>query len=230
MHSHNLRSMTGFGAAQRETPLGRFSVEIKSVNSRFLEISVNLSREIASLEYPLRNLIKGEIERGKVDCRVKFEPALDQEVQVRLNEPVIMQYLQILRGIREKARVPGEVTLDMILQLPGVAYPLEDNRDMEIFWKELEQVARTALAAYHQEREREGADLARHLMEEIAQLRASRAAVLPYKDQVTQRYREKLSARIAELEEQTKGKLDPGRLEMEVAMFADRADVSEELV
>ncbi len=230
MTSSALRSMTGFGTARRESAIGRMTVEIKSVNSRFLEISTSLPRELAAFEYPLRNLLKESIERGKVDCRVRFEPSPELASQVRLNEPAILQYLQTISRLKHSLGDTEPPRVESVLGLPGVAMTAEDARDLETYWLELSETTRLALEAFHAEREREGADLAKHLLEEIEHLRRSRETILAGKDAILRRQREKLAQRITELEEQTKSKLDPGRLELEVAMFADRCDVSEELV
>ncbi len=230
MADFTLKSMTGFGRAEKETPLGRLGVELKSVNARFLEISISLPRELSALEGSLRNFLKSQIERGKVDCRVKFQPATGQARPVALNEALVGEYLERLRAIQSRMGLAGEITLQTLLVLPGVIAPPEDATDAEAYWPGLAETVAEAVARFNEERIREGNALARHLAEELALLRDAREKVLAGKDQALARYREKLSARIAELEEQTRGKLEPGRLELEVALYADRSDVSEELV
>lgn len=230
MAAAKIRSMTGYGRAQGETPLGRFSVEIKSVNSRYKEFAVSMSREIAPLEYQLRHLLKGAIERGKVDCRAKFELAPTAAPRARINEPLVIQYLLQLKAIATRVGQEGQATLSLALTMPGAIDAADEEADLESRWPALAAVAEQALAAFHAEREREGAALVGHLREELALLRRERGTIAASKDQAAVRFRERLAARIAELEEQTRSKLDPNRLEMEVALFADRCDISEELV
>lgn len=222
--------MTGFGRAQVEDDLGRFTVELKSVNGRFHESRIGLPPGMAALEARLRGLLKGEVHRGKIDCRVRFAPAPGEAHRVRFNEPLIRDYLDRLRAIAGEAGLSGEVSLDRILTLPGAVEPVEDEADLERYWPPLRRAAEAALEGFRAEREREGAALAEQIAAETRNLRERRERILAARDRTLARYRERLAARIAELEEQTGGRLDAGRLEIEVAMFADRADVSEEMV
>ena len=222
--------MTGFGRAQVAGPLGQFTVELKSVNSRFQEIRVHLPSSLSGLEPRLRELLKKEVRRGKIDCRVRFSLAPGNKPPIQFNEAAIQEYLRRLLAIGEKTGLKGEVSLSMLLGLPGVLDVEEEETDWEECWKTLSEALRQALERFQSERAREGAALAKQIGEEIEALRERRAKIAEGKDQVARKYREKLMMRIAELEEQTRGKLEPGRLELEVAMFADRCDVSEELV
>lgn len=231
MTSSKIRSMTGFGRAEIESPLGRFTAEIKSVNSRFAEIKVYLPPAFGSLEPKLRDLLKKKIRRGKLDCRVRFQPAPGQIPEVRFNETVMADYLAQLRSFQEKHGLKGEpLALDTLLRLPGATEEAAEETDLDQYWGSIEEVARAALAQFQAEREREGAALAEHIREELQILRERRELVDRGKEQVVEKFRERLRARIEELESEIKGKLEPGRLEIETALYADRADIREELV
>jgi len=230
LDNSSLRSMTGFGRAQVDSELGQFEVELRSVNSRFQEFRINLPPMLSSLEMRLRSKLKENIYRGKIDCRVKYSPPLDLKPRVQFNEPLILEYLEKLRSIHDRAELRGEVTLDQVLRLPGATDPIQDEIDDEGFWNVLSEVLDLALANYQEERAREGKALAEHIQAELNLLRENNTKIKAQKENILQAFREKLGARIAELEEKTRAILDSNRLEFEVAAFADRCDVSEELV
>jgi len=225
-----LRSMTGYGRVQADSPAGQFTVTLKSVNGRFQEIKVHLPPTLAGLETALRNLLKKEIRRGKVECRVRFAPAGDQTEAVRFNPALIKRYLEQLRSIGAEAGLGDAVELATLLRLPGAIEPLEPEADEGEIWPALRLAVAEALEPFQAERAREGNALASHLADELATLRSAHAQISEAKDQVVERYRERLTSRIAEIEEQVGGKVEPGRLEFEVAMYADKCDISEEMV
>lgn len=221
--------MTGFGRAEAEGPPGRFSVELKSVNSRFLELKIMLPPGMGALETALRTLVGEHVERGKVDCRVRFLPTGGESHHAYFNESLILKYVATLRAIREKAGLQADVPLEAVLRLPGAIEDVEENIEPETYWPVLSHAALAALEHFRADRLREGQALAEHLMDDLELLRGGRESVLSKRDVIAENFREKIRARIAELEDQTRGKVEPGRLELEIAMLADRLDVSEEL-
>lgn len=226
-----LKSMTGFGRAEAQTSAGHFGVEIKSVNSRFLEARAYLPPALTGLEPELRNLLQKRVRRGKVDCRIRFTPAPGQARPAQINEGLIRDYSRQLSALqRELAPDLPDVGVDTLLRLPGAFEVSGDSNDLEGLWSELRPVVESALSAFDQERRREGEALKVQILEELALLRSRRASVDEVKSAVVDKFRERLLARIAELSEEVRGKLDPGKLELEVTLYADRCDISEELV
>jgi len=113
-----LKSMTGFGRAEVQTPSGHFGVEIKSVNGRFLEAKAYLPPSISGLEPELRNLLQERVRRGKVDCRIRYTPAPGQIRPAQFNEALIRDYAQQLKALqREIAPEMHEVGMDTLLRL-----------------------------------------------------------------------------------------------------------------
>lgn len=229
MSNSNLISMTGYGRGEAEGPMGRFAVELKSVNSRFQEIRVNVPPVLSNQEMAVRTYLKSRIGRGKIDCRIKFEPAADQVPSAQFNEPLMMAYAERLRAIASKAGLEADLEIDDLVRLPGAIEVNQQELETDQSWPTLEEGLGRALAAFQAERAREGAALGAQILAEVELLNSLREKILAAKEGVAERYREKLAARIAELEEKIQAKLEPGRLELEVAMFADRADVSEEV-
>lgn len=229
MPDFNIQSMTGFGRAQAETAAGQFSVELRTVNNRFQDISVALPRELSLFESSLRNLLKQEIPRGKIDCRVRTTPLETQQPQVRLNMALAREYVEQLKQLQE-AGVSGELPVQVLTSLPGVLEVTQSEFDEQAVWQAVEGVARQAVESLKLERAREGQALGEQLHGLMLELAECVGQIERDKDEVVEKYRERLAARVAELEAEIKTKLEPGRLEMEVALFADRSDVTEELV
>lgn len=223
--------MTGFGRSEAQTPLGHFGVEIKSVNSRFLEAKTFLPPSLSGLEPELRRLLQKRVRRGKVDCRVRYAPSADQARPAQFNEALIRDYARQLNELqREIAPETKNVKMETILRLPGAFEVPSETSDLEGFWGELRPVVEAALEQFDAEREREGQALRGQILDELVILRARREEVDAVKSAVVEKFRERLIGRIGELSEEVRGKLDPGRLEVEVALYADRCDISEELV
>ncbi len=224
-----LRSMTGFGRGEADGEPGSVGVEIRSVNSRFADIKVNLPSMLLALEARARELLKGRIGRGKIDCRVSFTPGAADALGLQFNEPAILAYVDELKKLNAKAGLDAPVTIDMALRLPGATQVEDVSVDAEAVWPAMAEALGAALEAFEAERAREGGALAAHILEDLGVLRACRQRIEAAGSQVVEKFRERLALRIAELEENIKAKLEPGRLEVEVALFADRCDVSEEM-
>ncbi len=220
--------MTGFGQAHGESTLGRFEVELRTVNSRFQDISVTLPRELSALEMPVRLLLKQQIPRGRVDCRVRFTPSSEAAPLVSLNLDLIRAWLTQLRELKTLG-LDEEPTVGAILNLPGVLQNQNTTINEAELFEQLRPVVQRAIDALNLERRREGMTLGRDLETLVGQLENYSQQVEMQKDQVVNRYRERLRERIAELESDLKLKMDTGRIEMEVALFADRVDITEEL-
>ncbi len=223
-----LCSMTGFGRVQCETPVGQFMVELRTVNNRYQDISVGLARELNALEPPLRALLKERVVRGKVDCRVRWKGGEEAQPTVRVNAELAGQYLKQLRRLSELGAA-GEIPIASLTGLPGVLEVAPPELESETLWETLRVCVEEALAALEAERRREGEALAAQLSDLIQRMRVGVERIEALKDEVLARQRERLTARAQELAAELKTQLEPGRLELETAMLADRGDISEEI-
>jgi len=222
-------SMTGFGTGESRSDLGVFAVEIKSVNHRFLEPRVYLPRELSSLELPLTRLVKDRLGRGKVDVSVRWTPGPECQPKAAFNLAVLRQYEA---AVREAAGLLGRdetVSLEFLLGLPGVMETAATDADTSPPAQQAASAINQALDALVEERRREGAVLEGEVLSRLDNLAALAQEVEARREQVVESYRERL--RKAEEWAQTASlQLEPGRLEAEVLMFAERSDITEELV
>lgn len=227
------RSMTGFGRAERTTPRGRFVVEIRSLNSRFLDVNVRVPSSLASLDGSARDRIGKRLTRGKVDCTVRWEPGENLAPAPQICVPVLESLLEQARSLAASHPEAESIRLGDFVRVPGVIADASSLELTEEVKAALEADAlgtiEMALDGLVAAREREGQSLKAALERHLEVVSEGLVAVKETKGSVVERYREKLRQRITELLRGSDAPIDAGRLEMEVAMFADRADISEEV-
>jgi uncharacterized protein (TIGR00255 family) len=217
-----IHSMTGYAVASAESPRGALTLELRSVNSRFLDLQFRVSEELRAAEPLLRELITGRIARGKVDCRLYQGDAASQ-AQQGLNLQAIEQ-LRVLATQAAKA-FPGIEPLRTadVLRWPGVL--AEPAADEERTRSTLDNVCRRALDDLCAARGREGGKLATVLLSRVAEMRKRLAEVAPLVPEAVAAYRTRISERLRE----ALGAGDNERANAEVALFAAKSDVDEEL-
>ncbi len=218
-----MNSMTGFGRGSATSPLGSLTVELRSVNGRFLDVSLRLPQELTPLEPAARAELQRKLSRGKVLLAVHFEPVPGAGEHYLTNEALLGQLEDFCRSRGQ------EPDLSRLLLIPGVVMVQPDGERYEqleqLFVKALDQ-AIEQLAA---DRAREGEQLRTTMMDLRGQMLDRRSELDGLRAAVVERYRQRLAERLEELLGPRNASLDPGRLEQEVAIFADKADVAEEL-
>ena len=222
-----MKSMTGFGRGEAERDGYRFTVEIKTVNHRYFEPSIRLSRQLAALEANVRNLLKETIVRGKTDVYISFVDHSDQQGMVSINEPLLESYVTRLREAAAKLDLRDTLCAGDILRFPDVLSQEDNNEDADTLWPILKEALDQALEHLNAMRVKEGEHLKADLLEKISTLETCHTELVSQAPLVVEAYKEKLHARMDELID--KGTLDPGRLEAEVTVFADKCAIDEEL-
>ncbi len=222
-----IRSMTGYGRGDYETDGRKFSVEIKSVNHRYNDISIRLPRSMNYLEDKIRKTLIKKIMRGKTDVFINFESFSEDDVNIKVNEPLAKAYCEKLEFLRETYGLTGNDTLDLVAKFPDVITVEKVQEDEDAVWNALLPALEGALDNFISMREAEGKALKKDILkkadiiEELVKKIAERAPL------VTEDYRVKLKARLDEL--LGDANLDEQRLMTEVTIFADRACIDEEL-
>ncbi len=226
-----VRSMTGFGRARATRGGKDITVEIKSVNGRFLDCNTRISRAFSYLEDRVKPYLQSRgITRGKVDISIVIDRVGGVDSGVALDEAYVQGYLQALRKLRDDYGLTDDITVMKVAENPSVFRVSAPENDPEADWKDLETVLAEATDAHLAAREREGASLA-------ADLRAKLAAVRGYVDEIdglsadtVTHYRERLAERVRDALADNRVTPDESRLLTEVAVFADRVAVDEEIV
>jgi uncharacterized protein (TIGR00255 family) len=218
-----IHSMTGYAVATAETPRGALALELRAVNSRYLDLQFRVADELRGLEPTLRELLAARLSRGKVDCRLFFA-AGGMRLEGQSLNPSALEELRRLAQEAERA-FPGAAPLRLadVLRWPGVL--AERSLDEERTRATVEQLCRKALEEFLATREREGAKLAQSVGERITQMRRRLDEVRPLIPEALAAYQEKLAARLRE----AIGAGDDERIRAELAVFAMKTDVDEEL-
>ena len=221
--------MTGYGRGESSQEGFKVTVEASAVNRKQSEIQVNLPRELESLEALVRDEVNRRVARGRLTLRVGLVAAKDrQAARVQLNQPIARAYVQAAQRLARNLKLESRLSLDTLLRLPGVVETESPPADAEAFWPAVRSALEKALTRLVRMRAREGAHLARDLKTRVAAMRRVAIQVQRLAPAVARRYQEQLCARLrqAGVEDLV---ADDERLLKEVAIFADRSDISEEL-
>ncbi|MCB2155719.1 YicC family protein [bacterium] len=220
-----MKSMTGFGSATRETPFGRMTIEMRSVNSRFLDTNLRIGATFSHLETAIRTALRNRLQRGKVDVTLRFDPSEELVPAARINKVLLKR---LMADVQEAVEGGVEIRPESLLSVPGVVLTASESSIPEEADKSVLEVLDEAIDGLIQERSREGESL-REVLREHHRLMSERTQeITTARAEVVQKYREKLLQRIEELMNSQGGTVDPGRLEQEVVFFADKADITEE--
>ena len=222
------KSMTGFGQGEATSERYAVRVELRAVNHRYLDLFLRVPKQYSQLEEVLRRAIGERIARGRVEAAVTVEEFAQKERNVQLNAPLLLGYLRALGAIQEVLGSDEEVTLSQVLTLPGILEVEEPECDWEELQGVLLEAAGQALTDLEQMRAAEGARLCRDLEEKITRIAELQRQVAEIAPQVVVDYRARLRERLRELLQGTT--LTEERFLAEVALFADRCSIDEELV
>ena len=225
-----IRSMTGFAQVKGQLPPvqgttpGGFSISLKSVNHRFLDLQFRMPPESEALEMKLRRLIKEKLARGHVELSLNMERGSAESVS--LNRPLVSGYIQAFRAAAAEFSLACEPDLNAVLRIPGAldsaALPSGPELEAAVVEK-----AEEALARLNQMREEEGRSIEQELQRRMAHVSKAAEAIGQYRQTVLQNYVERLKARVQEL---IGTQADPDRILQEAALLVDRSDIQEELV
>ena len=216
-------SMTGYATAVRETPQGSLSVELKSVNGRFLDLQFRLPEDLRQIEPRLRELLAARISRGKFECRMALAPLTGSAPSLRLNEPLLAGLAELARRVRKKLPEAQPFRVGEVLHWPGML--VDDAQASDALREAAVALVESAVAEFAATRGREGAKLADMITERVRRMQEMLAAVEPRLPEAIAAYQEKLAARLRD----ALAGADEERIRQEIALFGVKSDVAEEL-
>jgi len=220
--------MTGYGHGVINSPLGSIEVSIKSLNHRFFSINVHLPEIFEPFEIQINDLIKRQIERGRIECRLSWEPIDGLGPRPGVNGRVIEAYLSGLKEAGERYGLSGEIDIGIVSGLPGIfSFEKGKEPDRDLLWSAVSQAIEQALEGLIEMREREGEVIQRSIRGMLDQIGMIHRAIEELAPARIEKARRKTHDRLKEL---LAGKeIDETRVLMEVTLLADRLDISEEL-
>ena len=224
-----MKSMTGYGKGMVAGEDFSVSVDVKTVNNRFLDIHLRVGSELASVESSIKKRITSRLSRGRVDVTVSVERVA--QIAYELNRPLIAGYVSALKQLQEDFNIAGELDINVIARIPGALQPARNGIDERMI-AALDQAVDQALDELEKMREQEGEALKNELRERVKKIEKLVPVIESSAAGLADAYRLRLQKRIGELLSRSGQvvEIDPIRLAQEVAYLADRSDVSEEMV
>ena len=223
-----IKSMTGFGRAEAVSRERKVSVELKSVNHRYLDLNIKMPKRLSYFEGEIRNVMKTYIRRGKVDVFITYEDYTMGGMALKYNAELAKEYLGYLNQMSEELGIENDIRVSTLSRYPDVFIMEEQAPDEEELWSFLEGPLHEACRKFVETREREGANLKRDLLEKLDGLEEKVDIVEKRSPEVVKAYREKLEAKMHELLEDNQ--IDDSRIAAEVILFSDKICNDEETV
>jgi len=223
-----IRSMTGYGHYEYQNEEIRMNIEIKTVNHRYCDVYIRLPRQLSCFEDKIRSLITSRVSRGKIDVFINWENIGEGKKEVILDEGLARAYYQAMSKIAQSLGLREDISSSSLARFPEILRVEKKEEDSEEIWTVLDKAVNEAVNNLLAMREAEGEKLKKSLLDICGSVEGYRQIILERAPHVVTEYREKRSARIRELLENNN--IDEMRIAMEVAMFADKASINEELV
>lgn len=223
------KSMTGFGRAEASDERRSIEVEIKSVNHRFSDISVKMSRRYSFAEESIKTLVRGFAPRGKIDVSVNVSPLSEDETDISLNLPLAKKYYDRLSEL--KSGIPGlsgDISLELISGMPDVLKGESETDDEEVFTATLASAVNAAGESFIRMKEAEGEKLVADILAHGKAIEAAVDEIGVFAPQLVEKYKGKMTVRLKELLGDSAA-VPEDRILTEAAVFADKSDITEEL-
>lgn len=223
-----VKSMTGFGRCEVSEGDRKMTVEMKSVNHRYLDVTIKMPKKLNYFESAVRSILKEYMQRGKVDVFITYEDLSEAKMALRYNKEIAAQYLKYLQQMSEEFGLEQDVKAGALSRYPEVLVMEEVEEDEEELFRMLEQAVRGACEQFVETRTREGENLKRDLNAKLDELLDHVSYVEERSPQIIAEYREKLAEKVREL----LGDAQPeeSRVAAEVTLYADKICVDEEIV
>lgn len=222
-------SMTGFGRGEATREQFKFVMEIKTVNHRYLDILIRMPKKLNQFEDRLKAIIKSKISRGRVEIYITSEESIADDFVITPNFAVLDQYHQAMEAIKDRYGIQDAISLSMMARYPDALKTESKESDEDAIWETLSEAAANALEALMDMRSREGASLRTDIVDRVAVVRKTALEIDSFSPQILASYQQKMMERIREILTDTV-ELDEGRILHEVAVYADKSNVAEEIV
>ena len=223
-----IKSMTGFGRCEVEEGNRKVTVEMKSVNHRYLDVNIKMPKKLSFFESSIRNELKNYVQRGKIDIFISYEDFSENNVCIKYNKELAAEYLKYLREMSAEFGLDDDIRVSTLSRYPEVFSMEEQMVDEEEIWKVLSKAIDGAAESFVETRIKEGQNLADDLIAKLDGMLEHVAFIEERSPQLMDEYRKKLEDKVKEL--LGDAAVDENRLLTEVTIFADKVCVDEEIV
>ena len=221
-----IKSMTGYGKANLEKIERTYQIEIKSVNHRYLDISIKMPKAISYLEEDIKKCISKKIQRGKIDVFVTFENNSAEGKNIKINTEIAKMYIEQLKKLAESENILSNIEVTEISKYPDVL-TIQNSQDDETIKNELMEVTKNAVNQIIEMKEKEGEKIAEDLTRRLEEIQKKILEISTLSTGLIQEYVVKLKTRVQELLQNQE--IDEARLAQEVVIYADKCSVEEEI-
>ena len=223
-------SMTGFGRYEAVTEKYRIQVELRSVNHRYLDLTLKMPRRLGCFEAGVRQLLKEYMERGKTDVYITYEDYGDTTKRLKYNQALAAEYVEYAARMAEDFGIANDLKVSNLMRLADVLAMEETSGNDEELWEIIEPAVRKAAEAFRSAREKEGSNLRQDLLLKLGHMREYVADIEAFSPSVTEEYRRRLTEKIKETLSDSGISPDEGRIVTEVTIYADKICTDEEMV
>jgi uncharacterized protein (TIGR00255 family) len=227
-----IRSMTGFGRAEIKDEKKSILVEVRSINNKYLKINIRIPESLTGFEDRIDRLLKKELVRGTVNLSIEYKPCAQMPKRL-INKDILKEYHNIISEARNEISSEQDITFDNLISLPGV---LEFKKESEngsvhddVFWKELEQLVKLSVVNLKEMREAEGKNLRVEIEKWKSKISKLLVEIEKMAPKVVLEYSNRIQERVSSLLSNLEGKIEKSDLNKEIAIFADKCDITEEL-
>ena len=223
-----IKSMTGFGRCEVQKDARKFTVELKGVNHRYLDVNIRMPKKLNFFETAIRTLLKSYATRGKVDIFITYEDSSQNQVAVKYNEALAAEYLKYLNRMAEEFGLENDVRVSTLSRYPEIFTMEEQAEDEEELWNGLKEALEGAFTQFVETRTTEGENLKKDILEKLGILEELVGYIEERSPQIVREYREKLEEKTKEL--LADAQIEDSRIAAEVILFADKICTDEEVV
>lgn len=223
-----IRSMTGFGRCEISEAERKFTVEMKGVNHRYLDVNIRMPKKLNFFETSIRNLLKTYAQRGKVDIFITYEDMSEGQVSLKYNQNLAAEYLSYFKKMEEEFGLDNDIRVSTLSRCPEVLTMEEQVVDEDELWNGLKKALEGAFQQFVETRTVEGENLKKDIIEKLDGMLETVGYIEERSPQIVAEYREKLETKVKELLGDTQ--MDEGRIAAEVVIFADKICTDEEVV
>ena len=223
-----LKSMTGFGRGEGETGLGRVSIESRSVNHRYCDISIRLPKRLTPFESRIKEIIRSQVARGRIDVSLRLDSIGEDKIQLTVDLYLASQYYRALQSLKEALGLKDDITLELLAGAKDLITAKEEPGDIEPYWQEIVPILMQSLLNMESMKQQEGESLGHDLRQRLEEIVRQLETIKRHFPSHLKTYHNQLRERLRILLESAE--IDSSRFQQEIAFLAERMDITEEIV
>lgn len=223
-------SMTGFGRGEFSSDIFDVTVEIRTVNNRYCDITVKMPKKLNVFEDRIKSKIKSKLSRGRIDVFINLEETAHDNYDVKANFEILDKFVDVYRKIKERYDLNDDVVLGLLTRVQDGIEVSYEERDESVFWEAIEPALDIAVEKIMEMRAIEGEQLKTDILSKVNNIKLNLKDIEAFTPQIVENYRKKITDRIKDLLSEMNAEIDEARVANEIAVFADKTNINEEIV